>query len=363
MEQTPARPAPSLSAFTARLLLVLAAGALALAAWTVRDAFLLVFAAVLVAIALHGIADGLTRKTPLPRPAALGIAALLLIGSVAAILWIFGAQLASELSGVADRLPEAWDRARQTLSANPLGSALVSEIEALMSGDSNGSFSSMLSNAGGFALPFASGFTSGLLVLFMAAFLTVSAVPTRNGALLLLPSGADRKVGKALDASGRALKKWLLGISIDMAIMTVVMGLVLWLLGVPAFVGLALIAGIAQFVPTAGPLLAAIPGVLLAFTVSPATALWTALAYFTVSQVEANLIYPLIQKKTASIPPALNLFAILAFGMLLGPLGVLLATPILVVASVFVIQLYVRDTLGKDASVPGGQQDQAPSPA
>lgn len=344
-----------LPAFTARLLVVILVGAIALAAWAVRDAILLVFAAVLLAIALHGIADALTKSTPLPRPGALALAAMLLIGSVAGILWVFGAQLANELSGVIERLPGAWQRAKETLESNPAGSAFVAEIEAIAAGDSGGSLRGMLTNAGGYALPFASGFTSVLLVIFAAGFLTTSAESNRRGVLLLLPKGYDEKVRIALDASGRALKKWLLGITIDMVVMTILMGVALWLLGVPAFVGLALIAGLSQFVPTIGPLLSSIPGILLAFTVSPMTALWTAIAYFAVSQIESNLIYPLIQKKTTSISPALNLFAIVAFGMLLGPLGLLLATPILVVVSVFVIQLYVQDTLGKPAAVPGAK--------
>lgn len=339
--------------FVQRLLLTGLLVALALATWAIRDALLLGFAAVLLAIAVHGIADALTIRTSLPRLAALAIAASLLAGSVMAVLLVFGAQIASELSGVASRLPEAWSQARETLRQSPIGSALVSEIDAASSGDSNGSLKSLLSNAGGYALPFASGLTSGLLVLFIAGFITTSAGTTRNGALLLLPKGVDQRVGEALNASGRALKKWLLGITIDMMIITVLMALTLWLLGVPAFLGLALIAGIAQFVPTAGPLVAAIPGILMGFTVSPMTALWTGIAYLVVSQLEANLIYPLIQKETASIPPALNLMAVLAFGMLLGPMGVLLATPILVVCTVFVITLYVRGTLGKEAELPG----------
>lgn len=339
--------------FVQRLLLTGLLVALALATWAIRDALLLGFAAVLLSIAVHGIADALTIRTSLPRPAALAIAASLLAGSVMAVLLVFGAQIASELSGVASRLPEAWSQARETLRQSPIGSALVSEIDAASSGDSNGSLKSLLSNAGGYALPFASGLTSGLLVLFIAGFITTSADTTRNGVLLLLPKGVDQSVGEALNASGRALKKWLLGITIDMMIITVLMALTLWLLGVPAFLGLALIAGIAQFVPTAGPLVAAIPGILMGFTVSPMTALWTGIAYLVVSQLEANLIYPLIQKETASIPPALNLMAVLAFGMLLGPMGVLLATPILVVCTVFVITLYVRGTLGKEAELPG----------
>ena len=153
--------------------------------------------------------------------------------------------------------------------------------------------------------------------------------------------------------SAQALKKWLLGIMIDMTIIALLLGVALWALGVPAFVGLALIAGFAQFVPTVGPLLASVPAILLAFTVSPMTALWTGIAYLVISQLEANVIYPLIQKKTTSIPPALNLVAVLAFGTLLGPLGVLLATPMLVVLTVFVVRLYVQDALGKDALAPG----------
>ena len=343
----------SLADFSARALLVLVIVAIALASWAVRDAILLMFAAVLLAIAVHGIADALMHWTPLRQKAALAVAALMLVGGIVAILGVFGAQLANELSGVIDRIPGAWERAKETLSSQPLGAALVSEIESMGSGGSEGSLQGMLQNMGGYALPFASGLTSGILVLFIAGFLTTSAISTRNGALLLLPEGIDKKVGDALNASARALKKWLLGISIDMVIIAVLMGFALWGLGVPAFVGLALIAGLSQFVPTVGPLLSAIPGVLLAFTVGPMTALWTALAYLVVSQLEANLVYPLIQQKTASVPPALNLFAVLAFGMLLGPLGVLLATPILIVISVFLLTLYVRDALGKDAAIPG----------
>ncbi len=343
----------SLSHFTARLVLTIGLIALALALWIVRDAVLLAFSAVLLAIAVHGLADALMLKTKLPRRAALAIAALALLGGFGAVFWTFGAQIASELSGVFDRLPDAWARIKKTLEANPAGALMVSEIESIASGESGGSLQGMMSSMGGYALPLASGLTSALLVLFIAGFLTTSAGSFRRGGLLLLPRGIDARVGEALDASGRALKMWLLGITADMVIIAVLMGVTLWALGVPAFIGLALIAGLAQFVPTVGPLVAAIPGVLLAFTVSPMTALWTAIAYFVVSQVEANLIYPLIQQKAASISPALNLIAVLGFGMLLGPLGILLATPILVVVSVFVVMLYVQDTLKKDAEYPG----------
>lgn len=345
--------ASALNGFTGRLLMTVLVIAVALFLWAVRDAVLLGFAAALLAVAVHGVADGLMKVFPLARGVALGLGALLIVAVLAATLVLFGAQLAAEMSSIVEKLPQAWDSASQTLQSNPLGAALVSEIQSLLSGDSGGSMSDMLTSAGGFALPVASGVTTGLLVIFTAAFLTTSANAYVSGALLLFPKGLDEKIANALRESGRALKKWLFGITIDMVIIAAALAIVLWALGVPAFIGLALLAGFAQFVPTVGPLVASVPGILLAFTVGPMTALWTAIAYLTISQLEANLIYPVIQKKAASIPPALNLVAILAFGMLLGPLGVLLATPILIILVVFVAELYVKDTLGKETGIPG----------
>lgn len=345
--------APSTS-FTARLLQAVLIIALALFVWAVRDALLLGFAAVLLALAVHGIADAIRKLVSMPKGLSLALGALAIIGVLVATLTLFGAQLASAFSGVVERLPEAWQRAKETMEGNPLGAAIVTEIERFTSGNSDGgSVRNVLKGAGGFAFPFASGLTTALLVIFAAAFITMSASAYRKGFLLLLPQSVEKRVDEALTDSGRTLRKWLLGITVDMVVITILMGVALWLLGVPAFIGLALIAGIAQFVPTVGPLVAAVPGILLAFTVGPMTALWTALAYLGISQLEANLIYPMIQKKAAAIPPALTLIGILAFGMLFGPLGVLLATPILIVVMVFVTKLYINGTLGKDAAIPG----------
>jgi predicted PurR-regulated permease PerM len=95
-------------------------------------------------------------------------------------------------------------------------------------------------------------------------------------------------------------------------------------------------------------------------TVGPETALWKALIYLVASQVEANLIYPMIQKKAVDLPPALTLFSIIAFGLLFGPLGILFAVPLTVVASIFVIRLYVNNVLGEDIDIPGGEGDEKP---
>jgi hypothetical protein len=124
-------------------------------------------------------------------------------------------------------------------------------------------------------------------------------------------------------------------------------------LGVPASGGLGLIAGLLDVIPMVGPIIAAVPAVLLAFTVSPVTALWTIGLFLLVQQLQGNFLQPMIQKQAVDVPPAVLLFAVVAAGSLFGFLGVLLAAPLTVVVFVLVQRIYVRTLLGKDIKVAG----------
>jgi predicted PurR-regulated permease PerM len=121
----------------------------------------------------------------------------------------------------------------------------------------------------------------------------------------------------------------------------------------PAALALALLAGLAEFVPLIGPIVAAIPALLIALSEGVQTALWTLLLYLAVQQVESNLIMPVVQHRVVSLPPAITLFAVVAFGLLFGSLGVLFATPLAVVLFVAVKKLWVSETLGEPTDLPG----------
>ena len=75
-----------------------------------------------------------------------------------------------------------------------------------------------------------------------------------------------------------------------------------------------------------------------------------ALLYFGIQQIEGNLITPLVQQQSVDLPPALTLFALVAFGLLFGLLGVLLAAPLTVCLYVWVKKLYARDTLASSTA-------------
>jgi predicted PurR-regulated permease PerM len=120
-----------------------------------------------------------------------------------------------------------------------------------------------------------------------------------------------------------------------------------WAIGVPSALALGIIAGLTNFVPLLGPILGAVPAVLLALTVDPITALWTVAAVLVIQQLEGNVILPLVMRRAVAVPPVVTLFALVIFGVMFKWLGILLAVPLAVATMVLVQKLWVHDTLHK----------------
>ncbi len=326
--------------------------ALTLLLWTWRHVLLLVFASLLIAVGLNSLASWISNRTPLSRGWALAVAVVFIGLIVVAAAWLFGAQVVAQLADLMSRLPEAMVKLQSSLAASPMGRDVVKQIQDGAASQGAEGALGALGRVGGWTMSFAGAALDALVVVIGAIFLTVSPKPYRDGLLSLFPKAARTDMSEALDECARSLSRWLLGTLISMVAVGVSIGVVLGLLGVPAFLALALIAGLAQFLPLIGPLIAAVPAILLAMTVGWDTAIYAALAFFGVSQMEANLLSPLIQKKAVALEPALTLFAILAMGILLGPLGVLLAVPLTVVAVIFLRRFYIRGALGDDGGGP-----------
>ena len=114
-----------------------------------------------------------------------------------------------------------------------------------------------------------------------------------------------------------------------------------------------LLAALLDFVPNIGPIIAAVPAVLLTATTDPGQALSVVLLYIAVQAFEGYILEPLIQQRAVDLPPALLLFAIVAGALVFGPPGVIFAAPLTVVLFVTVKRLYVRDALGTPTQMPG----------
>lgn len=318
--------------------------------WKIRDALLFAFAGVLLAVFVRGLANIVHRHTPLSTRWSVILVGVVLVGALVGLGWLLGPRLASQFNELTQRLPTSYDALRDMLGQSQWGSFLVSYLPESGAGLSGGVSMSRLSGMASTALDV---MTTFVLVLFIGIFLIADPGLYRRGLLHLVPKRRRERAGEVLDALGEGLWHWLVGRWVASLFVFLAATVGLWLLGVPLALALGLIAGLLDFVPFVGPIIAAIPAILLAFTVSPTTALYTMLLYLGLQQIEGNIVTPIIQQKAVSLPPAMVLIGLTAFGLLFGLLGILLATPLLVVAMILVKMLYVEDALGDEVDVAG----------
>jgi predicted PurR-regulated permease PerM len=333
-------------AFVRRVFTVIAIGALVAAAWALSDILLLLFGAILFAVMLHAIANPLQRYVGLGSRLALvvsggGIVVLLATSGI-----YIGPVLAAQMRNLFAILPEA---------ANSLtGQLRLGSVVDLIRDDTTASaLGNLASRIIAWSSTVAGGLASLLLVVFGGIYLATDPRLYRDGLIKLVPPAIQPNVGATLDDAGEALKRWLAGQLIAMLLVGTFTAVGLWLAGVPSAVALGLIAGLAEFVPIIGPILAAIPALLIASTQAWQTVLLALAVFVAVQQVESNLIAPLIADRMVSIAPAVGLFAVVAMGVLFGPLGLFLGFPLAIVFDVAVRRLYVRDTLGEPVSIMG----------
>lgn len=317
--------------------------------WQLSGALLLAFGAVIVAVLLRGIADPVARRTPLGEGAAVAVAGLTVVASITAVAWLFGAALADQTRVLLASLPTSATEFRSMVATWPFSDQLAQlDGSGLMSGAGG-----VVGRIGGYAVSTVGLVTSLLLMVIAGVFLAVTPRAYRDGVIVLFPPARRAALTDAANTTGRALKAWLTGQMVDMAVVGVMTGVGVALIGLPSPLALGLIAGLLAFVPIVGAIAGAIPGLLLAAQGGWELMAWTLLVYVIVQQIEGNLVYPFIQKRAVALPPVLTMFGIVAFGTLFGLPGVLVATPLIVVLFVNVRLLYLRNALGEEISVPG----------
>jgi predicted PurR-regulated permease PerM len=192
-----------------------------------------------------------------------------------------------------------------------------------------------------------------VVVLFGIVFIAADPALYRRGLTLLFPREHRPLADEALVDAGLALRQWVIGLFVVMVFIGVFCGLGLWLVGVPSAVGLGLIAGTLELIPYLGPIISAVPVALVAATRGPDTLLLGLAVMLVVHWVEAAVVSPLAAKKVVSLPPAVSVFGVIAGGMLFGPVGLIFASPLLVVAMVLVKRLWVEEALHTPTHVPG----------
>lgn len=334
--------------FTKRLLI--AAGIVLAIAFIIyaHKLLLVVFAAILFAVFLNGLATILRDHSAFSYNLSLGVVVFLLIGLIVGAGWLLGPRLAQQGSQMSERIPEAIGQLETSLEQNQIGRILLSQQQQILTGDTNvmGRITGLFSTTFG-------ALTYLLVILVTGLFIAVNPWLYIRGVFHLVPQQERRHTWEVFTSMGQALRWWLVGQFAAMTVVGILTTTGLLIAGVPLALTLGLIAGTLSFVPYAGPVLSAVPGILIAMMEGFRLAVYAAFIYIGVQLIESNLITPVIQRHAVLMPPALLIVGQVVMGYLAGAVGLFLATPFLVIAVVAVQILYVEEEIGDRVTILG----------
>jgi predicted PurR-regulated permease PerM len=330
-----------LKAFTLRVVVALALAAAAAILFRWLHVLLLAFGALLVAVLLRGLASPIQRYTRLKPGWALAVAILGILVLLGGASVFAGQQITAQILQLQADLPRAWPAAERGIASVPGGAWVIVHLKQASNMSMSG-LGPLAGHIGRLAGMSVDALAQTVVILVAGIYFAAQPGLYRNGLLGLLPARAREPVALAAQDSGEALRKWLLGTGLAMLAMGVLVGIGARLLGLPAPLALGLLSGLAEFVPVVGAAVSAVPALLLAAPHGPRSVEIVLLFYVAVHQFEGHVLIPLIQRRMVAAPPAMTIFAILGFGVLFGPLGVVFATPLAVVVMVVVRRLYRR---------------------
>jgi predicted PurR-regulated permease PerM len=307
--------------------------------WKLRDVLLIGFGSIVFAVALRTLARPVARLVHLRERWAVGVVVLLLVVGAVGVSWLFGRQIAQQLQGLEERIPRAIEEVRGWVERQPGGAFVLERVSGITDG---GTSLEGLQKAVAISTA-----TVGHAVLMFFGGIFIASNPSLylEGFVRLFPVDYRPTLFNALVEGGEALRKWLLGQLVSMTCVGLLTGLGLWMIGAPLPLVLGIIAGLLNFIPILGPVIATGPGVLVALTDGPRTAAYAALVYFVVQELEGHAITPMAQRWAVKLPPAYGLLAVLSFALLFGFFGVLFGIPLAVVVMYLVQNLYIENAL------------------
>jgi predicted PurR-regulated permease PerM len=312
--------------------------------WYLKDLLLLLFAGILLAIILSTLTNAISRPTGIPRTPCLLLVVFLILLLFGLTAWLLAPSVAEQAGRLAENLTDSLLKLRfriekQEWAKNLL--TLLPEREQLFAG-----LSEVFIKAPGIISTTFGVIGSFVLFLVLGVYLAAGSQTYQDGLIRLLPISRRPRGREVLEQLAYILRWWLLGQIFIMVIIGVLTTLGLWLLDIPLALILGLLAGLFNFVPYLGPIVAFVPAVLIAFTEDPTKALYVIVLYAAVQSFESNVLVPQIEKRVILLPPALVLLGQIGMGVLLGVFGLILAMPLAATIAVLLKMIYIQDVLG-----------------
>lgn len=341
-ESRDSRPISTVARGVALFLMgVVLLGALYLA----RNALVLIYISVLLAIGVGPVVDTIETQMALPighrrPPRWLAILAVYvaLFGIITLVGLMIVPPLIEQSQQLRDRLPGLIERGQMFLIDHGVLGHRVTLEEAVRRapgtpGDAVGTVANVVQWVFGAVL-------AVITILILTFYFLLESDSLYHGFARLFPRADRPRVEEASRKISGKVSAWLNGQLILAATIGITAAIGLYLLGVPYFYVLALVAAIGEMIPVVGPVLSSIPATIVGFTVSTHTGLFVMLFWLAQQQLENHLLVPKVMQRQVGISAVMVLVALLIGGAILGILGALLAVP-----TAAIIQVVLQEVL------------------
>jgi predicted PurR-regulated permease PerM len=312
--------------------------ALVSALFVARDALILIYISLLIAIGFGPVVRAIEHQhlipvgtKRLPRWLAILVVYFVIIGALAGVAALVIPPLVDQAQELWRELPALLNRAQTYLIKWGIITHRFTLEEAVQSVPAGGSTNAAAKTAVG-TVATAIGTVAKVVFAFitiviLAFYLLVEGESLFAGFARLFPHSRRGEVMRAGREISSKVSAWMIGQLILAATIGISSAIGMYVLGVPYFYVLALVSAIGELIPVVGPILSAIPAIGAALTVSPQTALWVMIFFVVQQQAENHLLVPKIMQRQVGVSPVVVISALLIGGSLLGLVGAVLAIP------------------------------------
>jgi predicted PurR-regulated permease PerM len=319
-------------------------------AYLVRDALLLIYVSCLLALGFSPLVRLIERQRLLPIRSATStvprwlailipyVGLLAVIALVFAVIW---PPLIAQASALWEQVPDMFDRGQRFLVGKGVLNEHLTLHEAIERAQGPGGAAA--EKVAGAVIGLAGGIVGILTILILSLYILIDADNVRTSMLRLFPAEQRPRVAAVSREAMVKVSAWLGGQLLLAAVIGTTSAIGLWALGMPFFYVLALVCGIGELIPVFGPVLAAIPALAVAATISLQKTILVLIFLIVQQQLESNFLVPRIMSRQVGVSPVTVLVALLIGGSLLGIVGAILAVPTAAILQVLANQI-LNDT-------------------
>jgi predicted PurR-regulated permease PerM len=332
--------------------------ALLVATWYFASTLFLIFAGVLLGVALYAMSNLLGRVTELPHSLRLATICLVLLALLSGVIFLGGATIARQATALSGTIKSQVVNVKAflekygvdtsyldlgNLTAAPAGQVATSEAPAPATAHNLPSAGTIASSGGAIlsqtwkiVLGTVGAVGNFFIVLFLGLCFAAQPGVYRNGLVYMAPARRRANVAVVVDRIGETLQRWLIAQMITMFAVFLITWLGLALLGIPSSFILGVQAGLLTFIPTVGALIGGLIVVLASLASGWIAALSALVLFLGIHALESYILTPILQREALEIPPA-TLFAFqILFGVVFGIWGLALALPLMAIGKVVI---------------------------